>query len=250
MQTRILIVDDEKMIAFTLAAIVESRGYKVRSASSGEQAIKIAQEFTPDILLTDYSMPGMNGLEVAARISREFPGCRIFLLTAYVDSTKFRREPRQAQITVLNKPISPAELLRAIADPECVPAATCPRVLNVDDVAAHRYSITRLLLRRGFVVEEAGTGAEALMHIKTGEFDAVLLDVNLPDFNGFEVCRRIREQLKSKVPIVHFTATYHEPNGAAQSKSVGADAYVEQPVEPDQLVGRLREIIQQSIARA
>jgi CheY-like chemotaxis protein len=121
METRILIVDDEKAIAFTLAAIAESRGYEARWASSGTQAIAIAQEFSPDILLTDYSMPGMNGVEVATRISRQFPGCRIFMLTAYMDSTKFRRERRQPEITILKKPMPPLDLLRSIAEPECLP---------------------------------------------------------------------------------------------------------------------------------
>src|SRR5262245_43899080 len=69
------------------------------------------------------------------------------------------------------------------------------RILNVDDYLPARYARTEVLRRAGFEVAEASTGAEALRLVVEERPDLVLLDVNLPDLDGFEVCRRIREQL-------------------------------------------------------
>jgi CheY-like chemotaxis protein len=152
--------------------------------------------------------------------------------------------PRQPPLKFLLKPIPPQELLNVIAQPELPIKPSSPVVLNVDDVESHRYSISRLLSRRGLVIIEAATGTEALEKL-SAKPDAVLLDINLPDINGFEVCRRIRAaDRNSHVPVLHFTATYHDAEAASESHSAGADAFIEQPVDPDDLVITIRRFIQ------
>lgn len=249
MEKRILFVDDEPIIGRTLAIIAEQHGYRCRSASSGQEALNAIREFTPDILVTDYSMPGLNGFELATLVSRECPGCRLFLLTAYSDSDSFRRPPRAPNVAVISKPVPPAKLLQILAHPdEGVDAAEKCTILNVDDHTAHRYSITRLLTHRGFSVVEAASGAEALAKLAENTYNAVLLDINMPDMDGFEVCRRIRQDLGyRKLPVVHFTATYNDPAAEEHSKRVEADEFVTQPVEPDELVAKIRSLMQQSI---
>jgi len=78
------------------------------------------------------------------------------------------------------------------------------RILNVDDYVPARYARSQLLRRAGYEVIEAGTGAEALRLVAEERPDLVLLDINLPDLSGFEVCRRIRDQLGTlTLPVVH-----------------------------------------------
>jgi CheY-like chemotaxis protein len=85
------------------------------------------------------------------------------------------------------------------------PSAT---ILNVDDHDAARYTTTRVLRGAGYEVIEAGNGRDALRLAKRNP-DLVVLDVNLPDIDGFEVCRRIKsDPATSMIPVVHLSATY------------------------------------------
>src|SRR6185437_6241902 len=78
---RILIVDDDQLLAETLAALLRLQAFEIRTAFSGESAIKISSEFRPDTLIIDVMMPGMNGLEAASHIRTLLPVCRVFLIT-------------------------------------------------------------------------------------------------------------------------------------------------------------------------
>ena len=79
------------------------------------------------------------------------------------------------------------------------------RILNVDDHDAGRYARTRFLSRAGFVVEEAATGEQALACLRDKRPDIVLLDINLPDIDGFEICRRIKSDPKQAVCRLYFS---------------------------------------------
>lgn len=248
MQTRILFVDDEPTIARTLALIARAHGYESKAALSGSEALALLDEFTPDILVTDYSMPGTNGLELAAQVARECPGCRLFLLTAYADTAQFRPPARPAKVTVLSKPLGPAELLRTLSQPAASETTVKTVVLNVDDKAPSRYSVSRLLAHRGFEVIEAENGNEALAKLAEHHCDAVLLDINMPGMDGFEVCRLIRlDERHKNLPVLHFTSTYHNSDAENRSRSVAADEFLSQPVDPDELIARLRGLIQRNL---
>lgn len=240
---RLLVVDDEKVIAETVALIARHNGYEAFAACSGQEALQALERFRPDILLTDYSMPGMNGYALMEAVATELPGCRLFLLTAFSDLPKLPDDSRLPVFRLLNKPLHPNDLLAALAEPsaEIIPAS--PTILYVDDVEPHRYSIRRLLSRHGFLVIEASNGDDALQKF-AAKPDLVLLDINLPDFNGFEVCRRLRMVDKKHVPIVHLTSNYRNGEGKRQSQASGADEYIEQPIEANALTGRLRQILQ------
>jgi CheY-like chemotaxis protein len=82
-------------------------------------------------------------------------------------------------------------------------------ILNVDDYEPGRYARSRLLRSFGFEVREAKTGAEALSVVATEPPALVILDVNLPDISGFEVCRRLKESATTAtLPVLHMSATY------------------------------------------
>jgi PAS domain S-box-containing protein len=117
------------------------------------------------------------------------------------------------------------------------------RVLVVDDNPAKRYSIARLLRAAGFVVSEAGSGHEALEVAAEGP-DAIVLDVNLPDIDGYEVCRKLREREATvRTPIIHLSATFTESGDKVYGLESGADGYLTHPVEPPVLVATVRAFI-------
>lgn len=116
-------------------------------------------------------------------------------------------------------------------------------VLVVDDNPATRYSTARVIRAAGFRTEEAGTGSEALERAGRG-VSAVVLDVHLPDIDGFEVCRRLRANpLTATLPVVHLSAAYVRDEDRVAGLNAGADGYLVHPVEPAVLIATLQALI-------
>jgi two-component system KDP operon response regulator KdpE len=111
------------------------------------------------------------------------------------------------------------------------------RILLVDDEPAIQRAVGPLLRARGYQVEIAGTGAEALTLLADRPPDLVVLDLGLPDLEGTEVCRRVR--LISKVPILVLSARGAEAD-KVQALDLGADDYVTKPFGPEELLARIR----------
>ncbi|MBL0420539.1 response regulator [Ramlibacter sp. AW1] len=116
-------------------------------------------------------------------------------------------------------------------------------VLVVDDNPATRYATVRVLRAAGFQADEAATGAQGLERSADG-VSAVVLDVHLPDMDGFEVCRRIRERPGTELlPVVHLSAAYVRDRDRIHGLNSGADAYLVHPVEPALLIGTVQALI-------
>src|SRR3954465_8229683 len=110
---------------------------------------------------------------------------------------------------------------------------TRPTILNVDDNEGCRYAVSRILELNDFDVKEAATGADALRIACAEQPDLVLLDINLPDLNGYEVCRRLKaEPETARIPVLHITASYLTPADMARGLESGAENYLVEPVEP------------------
>jgi two-component system cell cycle sensor histidine kinase/response regulator CckA len=116
-------------------------------------------------------------------------------------------------------------------------------ILNVDDDEAGRYALSRILTAAGYRVVEASSGEEALR--LAGELpDLILLDVNLPDMSGFEVCRRLRADTRTaSIPIIHVSATYVRSEYRTAGLDGGADGYIVQPVDARELVATVAALL-------
>lgn len=117
-----------------------------------------------------------------------------------------------------------------------IPEELRATILVVDDTAASRYISGSWLRRSGHRVIEAATGTEALAALAATEVDLVLLDVGLPDMSGFDVCERIKSDPALARPVIHLSATAIRGADRAQGLTRGADAYLTEPVEPDELL--------------
>ena len=116
-------------------------------------------------------------------------------------------------------------------------------ILNVDDNPSGRYVTTRVLMANGFAVREAANGAEALA-LAAERPDLVILDVNLPDISGIEVCRRIKTDPRTAdVVVLQLSATAVGLEQRLQGLEGGADAYLVQPVDPLELVANIRALL-------
>ncbi len=117
------------------------------------------------------------------------------------------------------------------------------RVLLVDDNPATLYSTARVLRSAEFDVTEASTGREALEYAFRGT-DLVMLDVNLPDIHGFEVCRRLRMDPRTvRLPIIHLSATYVSDLDKASGLNAGSDGYLTHPIEARVLIATVNAFL-------
>jgi PAS domain S-box-containing protein len=116
-------------------------------------------------------------------------------------------------------------------------------ILNVDDNEIGRYAKSRALHEAGFNVLEAGTGMEALRLVREVAPDIVLLDVQLPDINGIDVCRIIKSDEQTlAIPVLHLSATCVDPRTQARGLE-NADGYLVEPVEPLVLVATINALL-------
>ena len=124
-----------------------------------------------------------------------------------------------------------------------MPSERASIILVVDDNAATLYSTSRVLRNAGYHVVEATNGTEALARAAEAP-DLVILDVNLPDIDGLEVCRRLREMPQTaRIPLIHLSATFVNDDHRVLGLEAGADGYITQPVEPPVLVATVKAFL-------
>ena len=117
-------------------------------------------------------------------------------------------------------------------------------ILNVDDSDGARYSKSRILNRAGFTVIEANSGAEALQKALQEQPNLILLDVKLPDINGIEVCRRLKEDVATQtILILQTSASFHGSADKIKALDSGADNYLVEPIEPDELIANVKALL-------
>ena len=119
------------------------------------------------------------------------------------------------------------------------------KILNVNDDAASRYLWKRILRDAGYQVREAETGHAALCEVRTDRPDLVLLDVKLPDVDGFSVCRQIKN-LDSSVPILMASAWFTSENDFVNGLTTGADGYLYEPADSRKLLAMVKTILRMS----
>jgi CheY-like chemotaxis protein len=111
-RSRILIVDDERSIADTLAIILTNAGYDACAAYSGDSAVAVARMISPALIVSDIQMPGMDGISAAIEIRKLLPECHVILFSGYPESHMQRA--RENGFNILSKPLSPQTLLKHI----------------------------------------------------------------------------------------------------------------------------------------
>jgi DNA-binding response OmpR family regulator len=113
---RIVVIDDEKRIADTLALILRSNGYAAEVAYDGPSGLAICSDFHPHLVISDVVMPGMSGIEVAIELRREFPNCTILLYSGQAATAQMMEDARSRghDFELLAKPVHPVQLLEKV----------------------------------------------------------------------------------------------------------------------------------------
>jgi PAS domain S-box-containing protein len=255
---RILIVDDSAANREILRASLQSRVTRCDEAESGEDALVLMHTAAGagepyELVVCDFHMDGMNGVELAQAIRRT-PSLQLSRLVMLTSTATHRAEAREAMIDAyLTKPVRRAALLETVADvfvpraereapvtevpaAEPAPAPRGARVLVAEDNPVNQLVIQGMLDKRGYVCDIASDGAEALAKLETGEHAAVLMDVQMPEIDGFEATARIRarETGDEHLPIIAMTASAMEGD-RERCLQAGMDDYIAKPLRPDQL---------------
>jgi len=249
--------------------MVSRVGATVQTAAGGEEAMFLLQNTPFDILLVDAHMPGSDGFAVARAAKRlpQAPAAVMMLgsLNLLSDAAECRRLGIEQYVI---KPVTEAELTLAIdralggsagnhevAQPAFRPSMTKGGSLSVllaEDNVVNQKLGTRLLEKMGHRVTLAANGAEAAHWHAGAEFDVILMDVQMPEMNGFEATGRIREREKrtgQHVPIIALTA--HAIKGDRDCcLAAGMDDYLSKPLSASLLAEKLENIARKKERKA
>lgn len=247
--TAVAIIDDNRTNRAILERYVRSWGMKERTFQSGQEALAELRKAAGgddafDVVIVDLMMPNMDGAHVAAEIRQDaaLKSTPVVLLTSAGRSER----PLPGVDAEMVKPVRPSQLFDVLQTvltrhgPKNEEAAAAVssgagkhgHVLVVDDNAANQKVARRMIERVGYQVDVAGTGGEAVSMIANGRYNAVLMDCQMPEMDGYEASRRIRRNERGgrHVPIIAVTADDLEGE-RERCLAAGMDDYISKPLK-------------------
>ena len=278
---RTLVADDNPTSLIILRSLLERWHFEVCVATSGEEAVQCFAEAEDrgapfELLLLDWKMPGMNGLETARAIAQATrsriaaaadrrPPPSIIMVTAYGPEALTEEIEASgsgahelAIEAVISKPVTPSTLLDALlrsqngkARPSAEPVGIFERnratlapirgahVLLVEDNELNQQVAREFLAKGGLQVTVASNGEQALERLAAIRFDAILMDLHMPVMDGLEAARRIRQlPAYRELPIIAMTAAAM-PGDRRASAAAGMNDHIAKPVDPQELAETL-----------
>ncbi len=260
----VLVIDDNSTSRRIIRAMVQRWGMLAAEAASGMEGLILLEEASQSghpyrLILLDERMPGMDGIEVIERIRANvrLAGATIMMLTSDDQSSSAARCRKMGVEAYLIKPIKPPELLATIRKllgrgeaeapvPARMDAPQCLRRLSVliaeDNNVNQRLAVV-MMQKLGHYTTVVTNGVDAVAKWKEGQFDLILMDVQMPELDGYEATRRIRSHELStgtRIPIIAMTA--HAMSGDRERcLEEGMDDYISKPVR--------REALEEAIGR-
>lgn len=262
---RALVADDDTDTCLSVSTMLSKIGMRPEWTISGREAVirtryamEQGDEFS--VYIIDWLIPDMNGIEVVRQIRKLIgKSCPIIILTAY-DWTDIEEEARAAGVTAFcEKPLFLSELLRVLAEPygaepACKPAQPDAselkrkKLLLVEDNALNRELALEILKEAGFAVDTAEDGEIAVQKMKQaapGQYDLILMDIQMPKMDGYEATRQIRalpDAAKAGIPIFAMTANAFEEDRQNALKA-GMDGHIAKPLDIPHLLQVLADVL-------
>ena len=259
-----LVVDDDLDSCVSIAKMLKDISMRSEWCSSGKEAVFRAQTAYDEgdnfsVYIIDWLMPDMNGIETARRI-RKVVGdfIPIIILTAY-DWADIEQEAREAGVTAfVNKPLFLSDLKKTLAQC-CEPEKAEPvreektsyadrKILLVEDNEMNREIACEILEEYGFVIDTAEDGVYAVEKIEKaepGQYDVVLMDIQMPMMDGYEATKRIRamsDPMIANIPILAMTANAFEED-RRQALEAGMNEHIAKPIDVPKLLATLSEVL-------
>ena len=253
---RILVADDEEGIRHLLSVALTLAGFDVNLASDGEEAWDALSHEHYDLLITDNDMPRLAGMKLIERIRETGMPLPVIIASGSLSTASARESPQLRISAVLSKPFAIPELmtevrgvfqheatLRRASLPAAAPQPSAAkavhhRVLIADDDALVRGSLAAVLESEGFVVDEAQDGNEAVTCAMAHTPDLVLLDLTMPQRDGWAAFSKL-DQVAPLLPVIVITA---RPNQYRKAVQLGVDGFMEKPLNIPILVGAIKRL--------
>lgn len=235
----ILCIDDDARSLMIRGKILERHGYRVLSAPSGAEGLRLFSTEPIDAVVLDHYMPGMTGAEVAWELKRRGSTIPVIMLSSEVFCPETASDVVDAFCAKIDGPIAFLDLLdRLVRDAQSAGGTERRSILHVGDDQIHRYAVSRMLRRAGFRVVEAVNGEQAIEQVRKLP-DLVLIDILDAGPAGFELSRRIKADPETaRIPILHLTAP------SSRGTVVAEDAYLVQPTPPEEIIAAVNALIE------
>lgn len=234
---KILVVDDDQRMVKTICDILKAKGYDTVSAFSGEEAVEKADSETPDCVLMDLKMPGIDGVEALTIIRATFPKLPVVLMSAYVSDEKAEEARRQGAYGILAKPVDIQQVLSFLSI-----LRKEESILIVDDDPVFCKTLKDILQARGYRVETETDAGNVLEYMEKDYKLLVVLDLKLGNINGVEVLKEIRAQYPTK-PVVMVTGYKEGMSASIESGlSIGAHTCLYKPFAAEELVQIIEDV--------
>ena len=271
---RVLVVDDNASARDILSSMLLGWSMRVQSVNSGREALRVLDSAalrgeTFDLVLIDWQMPGLDGLETARAIKGDGHVLKppaIFMVTAFEREDVVARSEALGVEALLTKPVNASILLDTIASvfggggvAPAGPVAVPPpvhlrgaRVLLAEDNEINQQVARELLADAGIAVDVVGNGREAVAKLidDPGRYDAVLMDIQMPEMDGIEATRRIRARAGfSGLPIIAMTAHVLDQE-RGPCFDAGMNDHIAKPVDPARLLETLARWIRPRVVAA
>lgn len=240
---RILIVDDDPAVLLTLAASIEklNPAYAVDTCENGAEALTYLENYHYTLMLTDYSMPGMNGFDLARAVREHSSETRIIMMTAY-GSDALRDQAADLHLDAfVDKPFT-VKQIREIISRIMSDATDSPRILVIEDNTDLRRLYSNALARAGYHVTDTGVLDEANGLVDKNRFDVLLCDIYMGSKKSTDMVREKQAKLTAdgtRVVLITGETWYGDI-----VKEAGADCLLEKPVALDTLVGLVGRLTQ------
>jgi PAS domain S-box-containing protein len=266
---RVLIAEDNRVVNELLGRMADAQGWQVDLVFDGQEAVDTVrlafEQGRPyDIVLMDWRMPHLDGLNAARMIHHDKNSIKapvVIMITAYGREVleAFQQGQDTPFVNFLTKPITPKQLAtaveQAVGGDVALPLTVCAnpvppkrlaglRLLVVEDNAVNRQVAAELLGQEGATVRLAEGGLQGVAYAteKTSAFDVVIMDVQMPDIDGYEATRRIRAQVEFRdLPILAMTANASNAD-RQQCLAAGMNEHIGKPIDINQLVAILLKL--------
>ena len=238
---RALVIDDEETARDIVRQILTREGFDVVTAESGRQGIELARQIQPSLITLDVLMPDLDGWSTLQELKRDDGLSDIpVIMVTIVDEEN--RGYALGAAAYLTKPVNREHLRKALAS--CHPDHASPRVLVVEDDAHTRGWLSRILRENGWEVAEAENGRVALERLTVVHPDLVLLDLMMPEMNGFEFVEAIRGRKETHhLPVIVLTAADLDEEGHRRLNGGIERILRKRPGGREEVLATLREVI-------